>query len=236
MLESLATSSFVAWPLALTLATVVVSDRFRTRRRRELANRALHELRRPLQALTLAWPQPTRGGRDHLGLALSALGELDRSINGSDGPAAMRVELIDAHTLAADAVRRWRRLATSSGREISLRWRANGSLLVCDRDALARALDNLIANALEHGGGKILVDGSVREGRLRLTVADAGAGDSPLAMPSLRSRSVRRGHGLRIVAEIAADHGGRFAACAHGRGAQAVIEIPLASGARAAAG
>jgi signal transduction histidine kinase len=236
MLESLATSSLIAWPLALTLATVVVSDRARTRRRRELANRAMHELRRPLQALTLAWPQPLRGERDHLGLALSALGELDRSINGSPRPSAPRAELIDAYTLAADAVRRWQRPAIQRGREIDLRWRANGSTLVCDRDALARALDNLIANALEHGAGPIRVDGSVREGRLRLSVADGGEDGSPLAIPSLRSRSVRRGHGLRIVAEIAADHGGRFAACAHGRGAQAVIEIPLATGARAAAG
>ena len=39
MLEAFATSSIVAWPLALTLATVVVSDRARRRRRRELLNR-----------------------------------------------------------------------------------------------------------------------------------------------------------------------------------------------------
>ena len=37
-----------------------------------------------------------------------------------------------------------------------------------------------------------------------------------------------------IVAEIAADHGGRFAACAHGGGAKAVIELPVAEAASAA--
>jgi signal transduction histidine kinase len=37
-----------------------------------------------------------------------------------------------------------------------------------------------------------------------------------------------RGHGLRIVRSIAAEHGGRFAACRHRDGASAVLELPLA--------
>jgi signal transduction histidine kinase len=237
MLESIATSSLLAWPLALTLATVVVSDRARVRRRREVLNRALHELRRPLQALTLAWPQPASGGRDHLGLALEALGDLDRQVNGEHGPIRPRkVALIDAHTLAADALRRWRGPAATRGRAIELSWRANGSRLICDPNAVARALDNLIANALEHGSGPILLDGSVRAGRLRLAVADGGRASRGSEIAVARNHGVRRGHGLRIVAEIAAAHGGRFAACAHGDGARAVIELPLANGARAAAG
>ncbi len=236
MLENIATSSLLAWPLALTLATVVVTDRARGRRRRELLNRGLHELRRPLQALTLAWPQPASGGRDHLGLALDALGDLDRRVNGAPRSDRPQVALIDAHTLAADALRRWRGPATAQGRGIELSWRANGSRLVCDPSAVARALDNLIANALEHGSGPILLDGSVRAGRLRLAVADGSRAPRAGGVAVPRSRGVRRGHGLRIVAEIAADHGGRFAACAHGDGARAVIELPLADGARAAAG
>ena len=35
--------------------------------------------------------------------------------------------------------------------------------------------------------------------------------------------------GSRIVAEVAAAHGGRFAACAHAAGASAVLELPLAA-------
>lgn len=235
MLEAFATTSIVAWPLALTLATVVVSERTRTRRRRERLNRSLHELRRPLQALTLAWPQPAGGSHDHLGLALAALGELDRDVNGSETPAPPRPQLIEARTLAADAVRRWRGPAATKGREISLRWAADRSSLYCDRSAVARALDNLIANAVEHGSGSIRVEGAVREGRLRLTVADGhGHGPPPQARPP-RTRQARRGQGLRIVAEIAAEHGGRFAACAHGDGARAIIELPLAGVASAAA-
>jgi signal transduction histidine kinase len=235
MAELFTTSSILAWPLALTLATVVISERTRRRRRREGLNRALHELRRPLQALTLSWPQPASRGRDHLGLALEALGDLDRYVNGEGAPHSPRAELVEARIIAADAVRRWRGPAALRGREIETRWRASGSRLVCDRTAVARALDNLIANALEHGTGTITVDGSVRAGRLRITVADGPrAGSAPDLKPG-RPRSARRGHGLRIVAEIAADHGGRFAACAHRGGARAVIELPLAGDARVAA-
>ncbi len=234
MLEAFATSSIVAWPLALTLATVVVSERSRSRRRRDQLNRSLHELRRPLQALTLSWPQPSRGGRDHLGLALEALGELDQRVNGFNTSPPSRPQLIEARTLAADAVRRWRGPAATRGRRIELSWSANGSRLYCDRNAVARALDNLIANALEHGGGVIRVEGNVREGRLRMAVTDGGErGRQAVAPP--RSRPTRRGQGLSIVAEIAANHGGRFAACAHGDGAKAIIELPLAGAVSAAA-
>jgi len=234
MLEAVAGSSVVAWPLALTLATVVVAGRAHTRRRRELLNRSLHELRRPLQALMLAWPQPAGAGRDHLGLALDALGELDRRVNGDGEAPRLRPEVVDARMLAADVVRRWRGPAARRGREIGLRWNAPDSQLLCDRAAVARALDNLVANALEHGSGAIRVDGSVCGTRLRLSVADGlELGPARPVSPS-PARQAGRGHGLRIVAEIAADHGGRFAACAHRNGARAIIELPLAGVATAA--
>jgi signal transduction histidine kinase len=230
MFEALASSSIVAWPLALTLATVVVSERTRRRRRRELLNRSLHELRRPLQALTLSWPQPASGGRDHLGLALEALGELDRRVNGEAAAAPSPPQLVEAKPLAFDAVRRWRGPARCRGRTVELRWRANGSRLVCDRAAVARALDNLLANAVEHGRGPIQVEGSVSGGKLRIAVADGRQTDRVTTTPLARPRPQRpgRGQGLKIVAEIAADHGGRFAACAHGGGAKAILELPLA--------
>jgi hypothetical protein len=71
---------------------------------------------------------------------------------------------------------------------------------------------------------------------LRLLVADgsdagsAVAGGSPAVneRPLRRPRDPRRGHGLRVVADVAAAHGGRFAACRHAAGATAVLELPLA--------
>ena len=239
MLDSIAEAAGLACPVAISCATVIAADRVRTRRRRELLNRSLHELRRPLQALVLqarSGPGIGASRRGQLDLALEALDGLDRQVNGGSEPP--RTELVEAGSLARDAVGRWRAAAALSGRRIELAWGAGTARLVCDPAAVSQALDNLIANALEHGRGEIRVDGSERAGRLRIVVADGvDAGRAPPSPgraatgspgPARRSGSPRRGHGLRIVADVAADHGGRFAACAHAAGASAVLELPLA--------
>lgn len=210
-------------PLALTFASAVVVGRARLGRRRQVLNRALHELRRPLQALALG----SRAEDPHLRAAIEALGELDRAVNGGPptGPAARRVE---ARELARDAVVRWREPALRRGRTVELRWRAPECPIDCEPATISRALDNLIANSLEHGSGPIVLEGTVRPGRVRLHVADAGAPAD--AQPSRGARDPRRGHGTALVAAAAARHGGRFAACRGPAGASAVIELPLACG------
>jgi signal transduction histidine kinase len=102
---------------------------------------------------------------------------------------------------------------------------------------MAQALDNLIANALEHGGPPLIVTGARVAGRLRITVANGGTGDlngsgSALVRrngdrPSRRS-DPRRGHGTAIVSEVASAHRGRFALCRTGEGCVAALELPLA--------
>jgi len=237
MLDAIAEVPPVAWPLALSFATVVAADRVRARRRRELLNRSLHELRRPLQALVLqARSAPGIGEhrRGQLELALDALAGLDRQVNG--GESRRRCECVEPAALAREAVARWRAAAALSGRRIEFSWAAEGALLDCDPLALSRALDNLLANAIEHGRGGIRVDGTERAGRLRIVVANGA--DAGCAVPEARApraaipargrgRTGRRGYGLRIVADVAAEHGGRFAACAHAAGASAVLELPL---------
>ncbi|MQA76259.1 MAG: hypothetical protein GEU88_18330 [Solirubrobacterales bacterium] len=245
MLEAIAESAAVAWPLALTCATVVAADRVRAGRRRERLNRALHELRRPLQALILEPAPPVatpRPAGTQLELALDALAGLDREINGGVAPPGRRI--VEGRVLIEGARARWRAQAELAGRPIAVAWGASRSRVACDPAAIARALDNLIANALEHGSGPIALEGHSRAGRLRLVVIDggeAGAGERVASTMSLiRARRLRvaragrrdrrRGHGLLTVAAIAAEHGGRFAACRHRAGASAVLELPLADG------
>ncbi|HEU4945103.1 MAG TPA: hypothetical protein VFT10_08075, partial [Solirubrobacterales bacterium] len=65
------------WPLALSMAAAVAAQSLRAGRRRLALNEALHELRRPLQAVVLAAGPGTGGtpghGRDSIELAAAAL-------------------------------------------------------------------------------------------------------------------------------------------------------------------
>ena len=63
--------------------------------------------------------------------------------------------------------------------------------MIGDRRALAQALDNLIVNAIEHGGPTIVVEARRRGGRLRISVVDSGRGPRP------RSRREQPGRGDR---------------------------------------
>ncbi len=234
MLGSIAEALVLACPAALSCATVVVAERRRAARRRRALDRCLHELRRPLQVLALEAERAPGRPRDQLAQALAALDGVERELNGAGSPPGGR-SVVDARSLAAETVGRWRGPAALEGRSIELAWNAARATVVGDEAAISGALDNLVANALEHGRGAIRLEGSARAGRLRLSVADGADAGSPQPRPAARPRVVhrhqagaRRGHGLRIVAEVAAEHGGRFAACAHEHGASAVLELPLA--------
>ena len=219
---SIADTAAIAWPLALTLATVAFNERRRGARRRESLNRWLHELRRPLQALALTVPV---SARSQLDLAIAALADLDREINGGSPPPR---RLVEAESLARAAVERWHEPATGLGRTLELRWRAGSCRLLCEPSAVARALDNLIANALEHGSGAIRLEGTIAAGRVRLAVSDEGRSEERSSARAAAARDWRRGHGRAVVAAVAAAHGGRFASCAHADGTSAVLELPQA--------
>lgn len=232
-------AAVIAWPLALTIACAVAVEHRRERRRRGALNRALHELRRPLQLLAL-WPAEDLGARrawrgaarSHLDAALAALGELDAAVNGRRWISPRRA--LRADELAAAALERWSAPAALLGRELDLRWRAGPATVVGDPVALSRALDNLLANALEHGARRVLLEGRAERGRLRVAVVSTIRRGGPVGElagplgPRPRGDGSSRGHGHSVVAEIAADHRGRFAFSAGAQEARAVLELPLA--------
>jgi signal transduction histidine kinase len=97
-----------------------------------------------------------------------------------------------------------------------------------------QAIDNLIVNAIEHGGPSILVEAEAEAPHLRISVADSGGASRPAArrgspavvLAGLAGRR-RRGHGLSVVRRVAAAHGGRFTLQRSARGSVAVFELPL---------
>jgi signal transduction histidine kinase len=214
------------WPVGLAMVGVVVGRRIGATRRRAALNRALHELRRPLQALALERPGPmgALGPGTTVALAIDALDALDREVNGSRA-ARPWPRPIACRALAAQAVERWRVSAAAAGRSLDLDCRATEARVRADPGRIAQALDGLISNALEHGGPRARLLVTEAAGLVRLAVIDAAP-----TPPSSRGveRDPRRGHGLGIVARIAAEHGGRFQLDRSPRETVASIELPAA--------
>jgi signal transduction histidine kinase len=190
-------------------------------------NRALHELRRPLQALILmeersgpAAAPPVASRRGLLELATGALRDLDGALNG--GQPSRPLERFSCRELVLGCLERWRPLAARRG-GIRVYWDAGPAPLEGDPSRLGQAFDNLIANALEHGGPPVVVTGAQVAGRLRITIANAVGCD-----PEPRPRDPRRGHGTEIVSEVTSAHRGRFALCHTVNGCVAAVELPLA--------
>ena len=215
----------VTWPVALTMAVVAVRDRVRGARRRRTLNERLHELRRPLQAMVLAAKPSAATRPEPLELALAALRDLDREVNGERFE--LRRRPVEGRMLAIAAAERWRGRVAAAGRRISVQWRCGEELADVDPVRVAQALDNLIANALEHGGGQITIEGARRGRRLELAVRDHGARRAARVRDHAEPR---RGHGLRLTRSLARGNGGRLRVRALGHGTVAALELPLVPG------
>lgn len=225
-----------AWPLGASLAGALALQGFQAGRRRGALNEALHELRRPLQTLVLAAPAERPGQPSSIPsaveMAATALERLEREVNG-EAVTSVRVPTPVAPLLSS-ALGRWQARTVAAGASLSLSATAGAATIDADPLEIARALDNLIANAIEHGGSEILLEASEGDRGLTLAVVDSGRGAGrgrrrrtlAAALARISGRG-RRGHGLRIVRRIAIAHGGGFRLLATRRGAEALIALPL---------
>jgi signal transduction histidine kinase len=229
------------FPAAASFAIAGGFTALREGRRRSSLNEAVHELRRPLQALALSLPADaeTSGALDSsLRMAAAAVDRLEREINGGvPGERSARVAL---RPLVETAVERWQGRAARERRPLKLLWGAGDALLVGDGIGLGQTVDNMISNAFEHGRGEVVIEARERAGVLRLLVLDGGA-PGPLSEGGDRGRlrdrfglggRARHGHGLRIVRRVAARHGGSFRLRRSPDRTEARLELPLTEGSR----
>jgi signal transduction histidine kinase len=206
--------------------------------RMESVARACHELRGPLTAARLGLqlgastgelsPARLRAIDLELGRAALALEDLDtartRRINAWRPP-----EPVDLEQLVADSVEAVHAAAAARGVVLRWAWSGSSARVWGDRLRLAQATGNLIANAIEHGGGLVEVRGCADRGRARIEVIDSGPG-LPAPVDELARRRHRgrgaRGRGLAIATAVAVGHGGRLAAAPSPSGTRLVLELP----------
>jgi signal transduction histidine kinase len=230
---AMATLAVLGWIAALG---AVAASELRQRRRLALVAHASHELRGPLCAARLALFALAEGEAAARVAAIDL--ELRRAGMALDDLAAAphgrrardRLDVFDVGDLLREAVEGWRPLAEARGVDVVVEPPAGGALVRADRLRLAQACGNLVANAVEHGGGAVRVRATRNgSGCVRVEVSDGGPGlPAPVAdlVTAARGRRARRGHGLAIAAGIAERHGGRLAAAPSAHGARLVLELP----------
>lgn len=209
-------------------------------RRARLLAHAEHELRGALTALALEAPQLD------LSRARAGLADLEAARTGRrpwPEPDEVRLD-----RLAWSVVTRADLAARRAGGAVRLDWRAGEAAVAADRGRLAQALENLLDNAVEHGGAQVTVSGRRTRRGVRIVVRDeggAGAAPSagripaahsadripaaPLAGRGLRAQPLpARGHGLAIAAAAARACGGRLQVLRAERGTAVAIDLPAA--------
>lgn len=219
----------VAEPLLVLALLMVATQAWRGSRRRSAMNRALHEIRRPLQALALSAPRQAAMGGVQAGTvwqAISAVTELDRELNGSDRQDPCR-EPIACHLMADACMRRSQARAHLAGAHVNLCWVGPDALINGDGSGLAGAIENLLLNAIEHGGPEITLSGIVTASHLRIEVADSGRQMKGGWSVRHRFKGARHGHGLKVAERVAEDHGGRLETAFSGNGSKASLVFPL---------
>jgi signal transduction histidine kinase len=202
----------------------------RVRAGRERAARVAHEVRGPLTAAGLVVHGAARRGELPAALAAPLHLELRRAALALEDPDGRRRRppseaATDLRALLRCQLTGWRALAAARGAQVTLSGDGGPLLVRADGLRLAQATANLVANALEHGGGEVEVRSGLVGGRVRVEVRDHGPG-----LPARRARARRggRGRGLAIAGRLVAGQGGALRPLPSAVGARVALELPTA--------
>jgi signal transduction histidine kinase len=228
---------FAAGALAGALAMEILRSRRLTRRLHDVAL-CSHELRGALTAIGLALSRVEGHSQAHERMRLAALRhgydralsvarDLESARGARPATAVQRPELVDLQDIARRVVEAWNGSVPGGRRTVSLDWRAGAASVQGYAVRLTQALDNLVANAVEHGRGPVTVTGRISGGFVAICVLDRGPG-LPRSLEDFRRRSWQslRGHGLVIARHAVELHGGTLRPVRGPAGAGVEVRLP----------
>ena len=215
------------------------------RRRRELLADMAHELRTPLQVirgsvegmldgLYGAHPDRLRVMLDETTLMARLLDDLRTLSMAEEGVLPLHRETMDVRVLAEEAVRSLASVASDEGVTLSLE-AVDAAPIDADPLRLAEVLQTLLWNAIRHTprGGRVVVEVTPAEDRVRFAVTDTGRGIAPDLLPHVFDRFTRSadtggtGLGLAIAKRLVEAHGGTIEASQPaGGGTRIAVAIP----------
>jgi signal transduction histidine kinase len=150
---------------------------------------------------------------------------------------ALQRQTVDLHGLLAEVAADLHAPALAAGVTLHTQVKPPGASVAADRLLLARAVGNLVSNALKHGpaGSRVDLQAELTGGRVRLSVRDHGPGLSPRQLAQLArggegvavgdARGV--GLGLLFVQRVALRHGGSLRAGPPPEGSGTLMTIVL---------
>ena len=216
----------------LDLREALERTRVLAREREELVATVAHDLRAPLQVLSMGLEMIGRAGAARTG-----------------GAASLRLERLCAAQLARDAVLMMQPIAERRGHDLSV-GALEAMAVQVDYGRMRQVLTNLIGNAVKFSpeGSRIRVEVAGSPGRapgdaaaLHIDVSDNGPGIDPAHRARLFERGWQGGEGqcredgaglgLAIVRDIVEAHGGRVDLLdAPGRGTCVRVRLPVRGG------
>jgi signal transduction histidine kinase len=239
--------------LAETLNDLLARLATAVERERRIVGDASHELRTPISVLRTRLDVALLGDDDPMRLRaviedarrdsqrLSRLADdLLVLARADQGRLPLRLQPLDVHDILEHTAARHATSVGAAGRRVVVGNRiGGGAVVLADSDHIARALDNLVVNALRHGTGDIEVCADTAEhGAVAVSVRDHGDGYPDAFLPHAFERfsqaddshgQAGSGLGLAIVHAITHAHGGAVTAANHpDGGALTTITLPHA--------